>query len=205
LGLDTFDDELEDASHILVGRITADINNTINYVLVTSNVLATRITDEVGYTTNYVCTTSNVLATRIIDEVGYTINYVLATSNILVGRINDTSNVLSTRIDNTSNYADSLRLRINALEGTEGSPGDISLGVPAIPSTGAIAVTAAIATVTAACVVGEGVTALTLIDMFETKVDNNNNDSSNYVWSTSNILVGRMIVEDKYSSNYTES
>jgi hypothetical protein len=64
LGVNTFDDELEDTSNILVGRIAADINNTSNYVCTTSNVLATRITDEVGYTSNYVCTTSNILVKR---------------------------------------------------------------------------------------------------------------------------------------------
>ena len=77
LGLDTFDDAIEDTSNILVNRIVSDIN--------------------------------------------YTSNYVLATSNILVGRISDTSNILD--------------LRIKALEGTEGSPANISLGIPAIPST----------------------------------------------------------------------
>ena len=108
LGVNTFDDEIEDASNILVNRIVSDINNTSNYVL--------------------------------------------ATSNILVGRIRDTSNVFVIDVKDTSNYADSLGLRINALEGTEGTPGDVNLGIPAIPSTGGVAVAAAIAIVTAACV-----------------------------------------------------
>jgi hypothetical protein len=54
LGLETFDDAIEDTSNTLVNRIVYDINNTNNYVWTTSNVLATRIND-----------TSNVLATRI--------------------------------------------------------------------------------------------------------------------------------------------
>ena len=47
LGVNTFDDEIEDASNILVNRIVSDINHTSNYVLVTSNILVKRITDEV--------------------------------------------------------------------------------------------------------------------------------------------------------------
>ena len=45
LGLNTFDDEIEDASNILVNRIVSDINNTSNYVLATSNILVGRIRD----------------------------------------------------------------------------------------------------------------------------------------------------------------
>ncbi len=66
LGVNTFDDEIEDANNILVDRIVSDINHTCNYVLETSNILATRIND-----------TSNVLVQRITDEVGHTSNYVM--------------------------------------------------------------------------------------------------------------------------------
>ena len=45
LGVNTFDDEIEDVSNILVDRIVSDINDTSNYVLTTSNILATRIND----------------------------------------------------------------------------------------------------------------------------------------------------------------
>ena len=68
---------------------------------------------------------SNTLVNRIVYDINNTSNYVWTTSNILATQINDTSNVLATRI--------------KALEGTEGSPGDISLGIPAIPSTGGFA------------------------------------------------------------------
>ena len=64
LGVNTFDDEIEDASNTLVNRIVSDINYTSNYVWTTSNILATRIND-----------TSNVLVQRITDEVGHTSNY----------------------------------------------------------------------------------------------------------------------------------
>ena len=119
LGLNTFDDEIEDASNILVNRIVSDINNTSNYVLATSNILVGRIRDEVGYTSNYVLATSNVLATRI-----------------------------------------------KALEGTEGTPGDVNLGIPAIPSTGGFAVATVIVALTAACVL-DGVSVLTMITSLE--------------------------------------
>ena len=89
---------------------------------------------------------SNTLVSRIVSDINYTSNYVLSTSNILVGRIRD-----------TSNYADRLDLRIKALEGTEGSPANISLGIPAIPSTGMIGVAASIAALSAACVGLNGV------------------------------------------------
>ena len=37
LGVNTFDDEIEDVSNILVDRIVSDIKDTSNYVLVTSS------------------------------------------------------------------------------------------------------------------------------------------------------------------------
>ena len=133
LGLETFDDAIEDASNTLVKRIVADINYTSNYVLTTSNILVTRIND-----------TSNVLVQRITDEVGH-----------------------------TSNYADRLDLRIKVLEGTEGTEGDISLGIPPIPSTGGFATAAAIAALTAASYLG-GVSVLSMILSLEIEVDSNN-------------------------------
>jgi hypothetical protein len=94
LGVNTFDDEIEDAINILVNRIISDFN----------------------YTSNYVWTTSNIIATRI----------------------NDTSNVFVITVKDTSNYVDTLDLCLKVLEGTEGSPDEVSLGIPAIPSTGLI-------------------------------------------------------------------
>ena len=79
-----------------------------------SNILVLRIMTEVGFGSNYVWNTSNILVKRITDEVGYTSNYVLATSNVLA-------------------------TRIKALEGTAGTPGDVNLGIPAMPSTGGFA------------------------------------------------------------------
>jgi hypothetical protein len=52
LGLNVFDDEIEDAISILTANTATDIYNTSNYVLITSNILVERITDEVGYTSN---------------------------------------------------------------------------------------------------------------------------------------------------------
>ena len=56
LGVNTFDDDIEDVSNTLVDRIVSDINDTSNYVWTTSNILATRINDK----SNYVWTTSNI-------------------------------------------------------------------------------------------------------------------------------------------------
>ena len=69
--------------------------------------------------------TSNILVSRIVYDINNTSNYVWTTSNILVKRITD-------EIKDTSNYADKLDLRIKTLEGTEGSPGDISKEVQVI-------------------------------------------------------------------------
>ena len=137
---------------------------------------------------------SNILVNRIIIEDIYGSNYTdkvgMYGSNYTDRQINDTSNYVKI----TSNI---LETRIKALEGTEGSPGDISLGIPAIPSTGGVAVAAAIATITAACVGANGITAITLIDMLEDKVDlnktqadTNDSNSSNYVGTASNMLIG---------------
>ena len=38
LGVNTFDDEIEDASNTLVNRIVSDINYTSNYVWTASNI-----------------------------------------------------------------------------------------------------------------------------------------------------------------------
>ena len=156
--------------------------------------------------------TSNILVSRIVYDINNTSNYVWTTSNILVKRITD-------EIKDTSNYADTLDLRIKTLEGTEGSPGDISLGIPAIPSTGLIALAGSIALATGACIVGNGITALSLIEILETKVDSNKTEAdkiggwssnysdkvgvwgSNYVLSTSNILVGRINDTSNYVWN----
>ena len=194
LGLETFDDTIEDTSNILVSRIATDINDTSNYVLSTNDIFVKRIEN----TSNYVLATSNTFIGRIEN----TSNYVLSTSNILTRRIDNTSNyvlatsnILARRIDNTSNYADRLAFRIKELEGTEASPGDVNLGIPAMPATGGVATAAAITAATAACIVN-GVSAITMINNLKDKVDLNDGYSSNYVKITSNILVNRMIAED---------
>ena len=213
LGANTFDDEIEDVSNTIVNRIVLDINDTSNYVWTTSDIFA----KEIEHTSNYVWTTSDIF----VKEIEHTSNYVWTTSDIFVKEIEHTSNyvkitnnILVKEIEHTSNYvkitSNILDARIKALEGTEGIPGDISLGIPAIPSTGAIAVAAAIATVSAACISANGITVLTLLDILEDKVDLNRIEAdkiggwssnysdkvgvwgSNYVWNTSNILVGRI-------------
>jgi len=120
---------------------------------------------------------SNTLVNRIVYDINNTSNYVWTTSNILVKRITD-------EIKHTSNYADTLDLRIKTLEGTEGSPGDISLGIPAIPSTGLIALAGSIALATGACIMVNGTTALAYIDSVNTKVDSNNT-------ATNTALIGK--------------
>jgi hypothetical protein len=167
LGINTFDDEIEDASNTLVDRIVSDIN--------------------------------------------YTSNNVLSTSNVLVGRIRDTSNVFVISVKDTSNYADRLDLSIKALEGTEGSPGDISVGIPPIPSTGGIGVAASIVVLTLVCVGLNGVSALSRIASLEIKVDSNKSQadkiggwSSNYsdkvgVWGSN-----YTDLQVKYTSNYDD-
>ena len=100
------------------------------------------------------------------------------------------SNIATLTTDNTTNktnisshttqiaslqlYDTSLNLRLQTLEGTEGSPGDINLGIPAIPSTGLIALAGSIALATGACIMVNGTTALAYIDSVNTKVNSNN-------------------------------
>ena len=71
----------------------------------------------------------------------------------------------TTQIASLQLYDTSLNLRLQAIEGTEGSPGDTSLSIPIppIPPTGILALTAGIATVTAACIGSNGLTAIVLI------------------------------------------
>ena len=134
---------------------------------------------------------TNTLINRIIIEDIYGSNY---TDRVSIFSSNYTdkvgiygSNYTDRQIKDTSNYADRLDLRIKALEGTEGSPGDISLGVPAIPSTGLIALAGSIALATGACIMVNGTTTLVYIDSVNTKVDSNKTEvdkiggwSSNY-------------------------
>ena len=80
----------------------------------------------------------------------------------------------TTQIESLQLYDTSFNLRLQTLEGTEGSPANISLGVPAIPSTGLIAMAGSIALATAACIGVNGVTALAYIDSVDAKVDSNN-------------------------------
>jgi hypothetical protein len=54
LGVNTFDDEIEDVSNTIVNRIVLDINDTSNYVWTTSDIFA----KEIEHTSNYVWTTS---------------------------------------------------------------------------------------------------------------------------------------------------
>ena len=65
LGVNTFDDEIEDASNTLVNRIVLDINNTSNYVWTTSNILVGCIRNTSNVLTTRINDTSNILATRI--------------------------------------------------------------------------------------------------------------------------------------------
>ena len=137
LGVNTFDDEIEDVSNILVNRIIIEDIYGSNY------------TDKVSiFSSNYT------------DKVG------IFSSNYTDRQINDTSNYVKI----TSNI---LEARIKALEGTEGSAGDISLGIPAIPSTGIIGVAAAIAALTGAAIAANGITVLSLITSLEIKVNSN--------------------------------
>jgi hypothetical protein len=80
----------------------------------------------------------------------------------------------TTQIESLQLYDTSFNLRLQTLEGTEGSPGDLNLGIPAIPSTGLIAMAGSIALATAACIGVNGVSALALIDAVDAKVDSNN-------------------------------
>jgi hypothetical protein len=79
----------------------------------------------------------------------------------------------TTQIGSLQLYDTSFNLRLQTLEGTEGSPANISLGVPAIPSTGLIAMAGSIALATAACIGLNGVSALAYIDSVNAKVDSN--------------------------------
>jgi hypothetical protein len=178
LGLNTFNNEIEDINNTLVNRIVSDINDTSNYVLATSNIFVKEIT----HTSNYVWITKNIF----VKEIEHTSNYVLSTSNIL-------------------------EKRIKALEGSEGTPGDVNLGIPSIPSTGGVAVAAAIATITAACIAANGITVLTLLDILEDKVDLNKTQadkiggwSSNYTDKLGIFGSNYTDLQVIYTSNYTD-
>ena len=60
LGVNIFEDEIEDTVDTISASITIDINHTSNYVLTTSNVLASRIND-----------TSNVFVITVKDTSNY--------------------------------------------------------------------------------------------------------------------------------------
>ena len=69
-------------SNILVHRILKEIDSTSNYVLSTSNILVPRILKEIDSTSNYILSTSNILVPRILREI-------VLSSNIISDRINN--------------------------------------------------------------------------------------------------------------------
>ena len=155
LGLNTFQDEIDDAVDTLASSIAIDINHTSNYVLITSNILVKEITDEIEHTSNYVLSTSNVFVTEIKN----TSNYIYSSSNILIQRIQE------------------LEDRVDDLEGAEGSVGDPDADppIPPIPPTGNYAILATLGVLTA----GATATGILIDDLYD-KVNNNAIYGSNY-------------------------
>ena len=80
-GIDSTSNYVLSTSNILISRILKEIDSTSNYVLSTSNILVPRILREIDSTSNYVLSTSNILVPRILSEA-------LLTSNIISDRIN---------------------------------------------------------------------------------------------------------------------
>jgi hypothetical protein len=101
----------------------------------------------------------------------------------------------TTQIASLQLYDTSFNLRLQTLEGTEGSPANISLGIPAIPSTGLIAIAGSMSLATGTCIAANGVSALALIDAVNTKVDSNN---------TSAVMINRFD-STQFSNNTTTS
>jgi hypothetical protein len=199
-------ERLISTSNLLAGRI----DNTSNYVFATSNILIGRLIN----TSNYVDSTSNFLSGRIDN----TSNYVNSTSNILIGRVVHTSNYVSSykpatavRADTADKFTTSRRIANIPFDGTA----DINISYSDLNNqlsfgnglTTSYDNTTKITSVSATT---ETPTSANLISIFNTTDFVNNvgvgkielsKNTSNYVFATSNILIGRII----NTSNYIES
>ena len=155
-------------------------------------------------TTNKTNISSNIsrISTLESDNTTNKTNISSNTSRISTLESDDTTNKTNisthtTQIESLQLYDTSLNLRLQAIEGTEGTPGDTSLTIPipAIPSTGLIALAGSVLLATGASITANGVTALTLIDMLEDKVDSNN---------TSAVMINRFD-STQFTNNTTTS
>ena len=79
--------------------------NVSNYVLSTKNILVPLIHTEIGNVSNYVLSTSNILVPRILSEVGYASNYVVSASSIISERISGlTTDMILQNIDSRKKF-----------------------------------------------------------------------------------------------------
>jgi hypothetical protein len=204
-----------------VGRLDANISN---YVLSTSNTLVDRTRTEVGFgsnyvgrldanLSNYVISTSNILVDRTRTEVGFgsnyvgrldanLSNYVISTSNTLVDRtrteVGFGSNYVGRLDANLSNYVLSTsNILVNRI-GTGGGGGSSQWTT-----------TGAGIYYNSNVVVGGSVNATSFIGdgsrLSGVLVTSNNTNLSNYILSSSNILVDRIRTEVDFGSNYIVS
>ena len=176
-------------------------DNTLNKSNI-STLEGDNITNKSNITTLTTDNTTNKsnIATLTTDNTTNKTNITGNTSRITTLEGDNTTNKTNisthtTQIESLQLYDTSFNLRLQAIEGTEGTPGDTSLTIPipAIPSTGLIALAGSVLLATGASITANGVTALTLIDMLEDKVDSNN--------SSANTKIDTL--EDKVDSNNT--
>ena len=84
--------------NIIENKLSNEINNTSNYVLSTSNTLVSRIITEIGYASNYIFETSNILVPRILTEI-------MGTSNIISQRITElTTDLINEKPDANNRF-----------------------------------------------------------------------------------------------------
>ena len=76
-------------SNILVTKVDLNDSNTSNYIAFTSNILVTKVDLNDTNNSNYVTSTSNILVTKVDLNDSNTSNYIASTSDIISKRITD--------------------------------------------------------------------------------------------------------------------
>jgi hypothetical protein len=185
-------------SNILVSKANLNDANTSNYVLATSNILVAKANLNDSNTSNYVLYTSNILVAKSDLNDSNTSNYVLATSNILVAKtdLNDTNT--SNYVLSTSNYLINYNNLINKPDlaaAQVNSDWNAVSGVAQILNKPDLTIIATNNTNVSNYVQSTS-------NILVARANLNNSNNSNYVQSTSNILVAKANLNDANTSNY---
>ena len=219
-------------SNILVTKAVLNDKNSSNYVLSTSNILITKADLNDSNSSNYVLSTSNILVTRADLNDKNSSNYVLSTSNIILKIINDlTTDMIQNTgshnkfiVDNIYNNDIRVNGNLTIRDNLILSGNYLELDTIVYTTETLVVINENVNLVAVTVQQKTGNSDIFIASNQNTKVfaianngdvniignyKRNNRDvildTSNYVLSTSNILIAKANINDKNSSNYIAS